>query len=162
MKRSATYALVVSSFLLASGLLCGASPIGADQAPYGPVIGRAYSVDTRHFVIGGVPQPDVVTVDQKVAYASMKNSPSSGFTDILSTCPTALVATLCTPAAFLGSCTATTHTYGFTISPGVDVVGFTVTCIVPNAGLCQEVSGHLISKENPELEDIAPASGCEF
>jgi hypothetical protein len=133
----------------------------ADQAPYGPVVGRAYSVDTRHFVIGGIPGPDIVTVDQKVAYSSMKSSPSSGFTDILSTCPADLVSTLCTPAAFLGSCPTITTPYTFLI-PGATVVGSTTTCTVTTAGLCQEVSGHLISKDQPELESIDPGTGCEF
>lgn len=152
--RSACF--VVALFALA------VFPALADQAPYGPVVGRAYSVDTRHFVISDNPGPDIVTVDQKVAYSSMKNSPSFGFADILSTCPTALVSTLCTPTAFLGNCSKTTYTYSFTVAPGVDVAGSTITCIVPTAGLCQEVAGHLISKDQPELESIDPGSGCEF
>jgi hypothetical protein len=144
----------LSAFLLAAGLLCGATPLGADENAY-HVTGRAYSVDVRHFVVNHLPAQTIVTVDQKVALGK-------GFTDILSTCPGKLVEIYCAPAIFLEKCDLVEEPYAFQLSPGVAVFGSTWRCSIPNAGPCVEVSGHLVSKDQPELEDVQPASNCAF
>lgn len=147
---------ILTAFALAVLLpaLCLAAT--ADQAPYGPVHGRAYSVDTRHFLVNGNPGPTVVIVDQKVQL------PSLAFTDIESTCPEKLVELFCTVDTFLEKCSTTETPYGFFITPTLYAFGSVLTCDPVNAGPCVEVSGHLVSKDLPELEDVVSASSCAF
>lgn len=146
--------LAILATIVAPAYLWAAS---GDQAPYGPIHGRAFSIDVRHYVIDHLPGPTVVTVDQKVQIPE-------GMTDIQSVCEDKLVEIFCAPETFLGKCDTVETSYSFVISPGVSAFGTVTNCAPADAGQCVEVSGRMLgSKELPLLEsvDVVPDT-CSF
>lgn len=120
----------------------------SDQAPVGPVHGRANSIDVRNFEIDGVFTGTEVTIDQKVVIPE-------GIADIGFVCPEKLVDILCTPEVFLGKCDLAFTSYAFFLDAHTFVYGTTTTCDPFDAGQCLEVTGRLLStKEVPLLEDL--------
>jgi hypothetical protein len=147
-------------YLLMGACLLGSLPASADQAPFGPMEGRAYLVQVVTTTQNGNPVSTVAYLNLNVSLAG-HSGPREIVCESSASAPD-LRQTYCTPTAFLGSCSKTSDTPTKTNGPNGIVVTSAVTyCTTPGAGACRSIQGYVDENNRLRLTASATTGGCQ-
>ncbi len=137
----------------------GALPALADQAPFGPMEGRAYLVQVVTTTQGGATLSTVAYLNLNVSMSG-----HSGAREVVcesSASAPDLRQTSCTPSAFLGSCAKTSETKPSNGPNGVVVTSVTTYCSIPGAGACRSLEGFIDQDNRLRLTASSSLGGCQ-
>lgn len=151
--------LQLSHALVALLLAAAAVPVHADQAPFGPLEGRAALIQVETVTQGGATLSTVAYLDLHVSISG-----HSGTREIVCENDAQnpdIRQTYCTPSAFLGNCPKTWSTYKSYGPNGVVISGTITYCTNPGAGACRSLEGFIDENNRLRLTAASSIGGCQ-